>query len=1080
MIIPSPSPLFLPKIFRNNTSSPTNSIKLGVISSTEALNQFLSLLVVARKSTLLLHFFSQIPKNSVKINSKTCFLVANSLLKFQQFGHAREVFSLAEKEFNFVPNRGILDSIIQCICVKEEDPERAFCMLTQCVEEYGIFPSFTTFKTLVSKFTSFGNMQRAVEVLEVMRNDYFGYPIDDFVCSMIISGCCQIGKPELGLRFYEKIRKVNGFSANLVSYTAVIYALCQQNKIYEACGIVKAMEEKGIVLDEVLYSCLVSGFFKKGYLMEGLCKYRLMLDSGIVPDIVNYTNLIDGFCKEGYVEKTIGFLISMEKNGLKPNLITYSVILHGFCKRSKIAEAFCVVKRMEELGFALDEFVYATLIDGLCKARELDRVFNMLGEMESKGIKVGLVTYNTVINGLCKEGKTSKGDDLSRDFVGDNFTYSTLLHGYAKEMNVGGVLETRRRLEEANVCVDVITFNVLIKALFMVGLNEDACMFFKEMRDRGVIANFISYCTMIDNLCKLGMINKALEVFEDYRRTIPLSNPFCHHCIIRGLCKENMLDKAIEIFKELAEKKLVSDSSIHKKLIIAHFIEGEGNCVLKFIHAVDSLGNEILTKTCNDAVSYLCRNSSFTAALTTCVFMRRRSLSISSKSYYVLLKGLIRSNNRSITELLMCDYIKVEGCFGPRMTNIITLFLCNKNTEEAIKYLNGRNKRDIYVSVLTAVVKLLKKESNAHNALIFLLEAEEHGASMDVVLYSIIIDAFCNEGHLEKALDLCSRMKEKRIHPNIVVYNSIINGLCQHGCLTEAIRIFNALEQMHINPTVVTYSTLTGALSRDGFVEDAELYVNRMLQNGITPNVRIYNSLMHGYCSIGMMEKALQIFSGLEENGLKPDAFTVSALISGYSQKGDTQDAYGFYYECKKKGLSPDFLGFLGLTEGLVTKRRMKEALDILKDMLQSEKVVDILDRVSNEHNVESIANLLSLFCEQGSVHEAICVLSEVGSEVFTTWRSRDSSKTKRLKQLKKIGSLHTADEEKIHENVTLHEMVNVNMKYRMHDISNGTELSDCNFDNYHSIIASLCSKGDLKNANALVKTMIMDFAKRS
>jgi len=70
---------------------------------------------------------------------------------------------------------------------------------------------------------------------------------------------------------------------------------------------------------------------------------------------------------------------------------------------------------------------------------------------------MGSVTYNTVINGLCKAGKSSKADEISRGYFGDNFTYSTLLRGHTKDMDVDGVMETKRRLEEASICMDVVT-----------------------------------------------------------------------------------------------------------------------------------------------------------------------------------------------------------------------------------------------------------------------------------------------------------------------------------------------------------------------------------------------------------------------------------------------------------------------------------------------------------------------------------------------------------------------------------------------------------------------------------------------
>ncbi|ONK62759.1 uncharacterized protein A4U43_C07F7840 [Asparagus officinalis] len=1049
----------------------SNLVKLGITPSTKTLNLFLSFLLKSQKPNLLLHLFSQISSNSIKINSKTCSLVAQSLLELHQF-EAEEITSCAER-FNFVLKRGIWNSVIQCICVKEENPERAFSILSQCIENYGIFPSSATFRPLVLKFSSQGKMERAIEVLELMRSEKFGYTFDNVICSSVVSGFSRIGKPELGLKFYEEAEKANGFKPNLVTCTAIVDALRKKGRIDEARESVRRMEDKGVVLDAVLYSSLICGYFKKGISTEGLRTHRLMVEKGIAPDVVSYTNLIDGLCKEGSVEKVIGFLDAMEKNGMKPNLITYTILLQGFCMRGKLEEAFCVLKRMEEFGLVLDEFVFAIFIDGLCRKGDVDRVFSLLEEMERKGIKVGSVTYNTVINGLCKSGKTSKADEISRGYFGDNFTYSTLLQGYTKEKDVDGVMETKRRLEEAGICKDVVTFNVLIKALFMVGMIEDARVLFKEMPNMGVIANSVTYCTMIDGLCKKGEMEEALEVFQEYRRIFPLLDAASPVCIIRGLCKEHMMEMATEVFKEFAAKHLVSDSITYRNLIKAQFRAGNGEGVLKFIHAIDEVEPELLTSICNDALIFLCRKGSFTAALAACIFMRRKRLSVTSKSYYVLLKCLIRSGNKLITELVMCDCIKVNGPFEPRMINILSLYLCKKNVEEAVSFLADKNKKDVNVSVLTATVDALKKEGRSMDALNFLMDAQRNGAVIDVVVCSTVVDGLCKEGRIEKALDLCANMNSMGIHPNIVVCNSLINGLCQQGCLIEAFRFFDSLETNGLFPTNITYGTLIGVLSREGFMEDAEELFKKMILKGITPNTQIYNSLISGYSSFGLIEKSLKLLQELEESGLQADAFTISSVIRGYCQKGETQGAYGFFNEYKRRGFSPDLLGFLILVEGLFVKTRMKEARDVLRDMLQCEEVVDVIDRTGNEHQVDSLVSLLNLFCEQGRIQEAICVISEVGSEAFPSWRSRDTNRLKQIKQLQKIGSLDITTEEKVPNNGLCEISDKKDTNVGNYELLFEKSLP-YDYDASFSIIASLCSRGELQKANNAVKTMLL------
>ena len=55
-------------------------------------------------------------------------------------------------------------------------------------------------------------MERAIEVLELMRSEKIGHTFDSFICSSIFSGFCAIGKQELGLEFYEEVEKEMGLS----------------------------------------------------------------------------------------------------------------------------------------------------------------------------------------------------------------------------------------------------------------------------------------------------------------------------------------------------------------------------------------------------------------------------------------------------------------------------------------------------------------------------------------------------------------------------------------------------------------------------------------------------------------------------------------------------------------------------------------------------------------------------------------------------------------------------------------------------------------------------------------------------
>ncbi|PKA58554.1 Pentatricopeptide repeat-containing protein [Apostasia shenzhenica] len=1025
----------------SSTLSPQSLLKRCVRPSIRSLNIFLSFLLRKRKLSLLLETFAQISSNSIEIDSNTHFLVTHALLKSRRYEEA-EQFILPAEKYDFVVRKSLWDSLIRGMCVGGGKPERALNLLQECVRTQGISPSPFTFRSLVLALSSQGRMEWAIEVLEIMSSERFAYPIDNFICSSIISGFSRIGKSELALRFYEGVQKSQEFYPNLMTYTAVIDALCREDRIEEASSIVWKMKKDGIVLDEVVYTSWICGYLRKGVLMEGLRKHKLMEENGVMPDVVSYTALIDGLCKEGHVEKVIGLLKCMEKCGFKPNLITYTAIIQGFCRRGKIEEAFFVLRKMEELNIAADEFLYSVLIDGLCIEGSLSKVFVLLEEMERKGVKAGPTTCNTVVNGLCKAGKTCTADEISRKYCGDNFTYSTLMHGYLKENDAHGVIETKKRLEQAGIPFDVVTANTLLKAFFVVDMVDDAYSFFQEMPQKGLVADPITYCTMVDGYCKRGLISMALEIFEEYRRTSELLNDVCHNCMIIGLCKVGNIEMATELFQELCENNLISSSVTYRKLMTIQFKKGNGEGVLKFITRMEKSHPGILSSICNDAIFFLCQKGCLAAAFEAYILMKMKGLTVRSKAFYVLLKFLIKSGNRLIIELLMCDYIKSCGVFEPRIVKVISSYLCKKNIDEAIRFLSDKSKSSISLSILTLVVSTLKEQNRVNDALQFLREAEENGIIADGIVYSIIVDGFCREGDLEKALDLCATMRNKGFCPQIATYNSVIHCLCCQGCLIDAFRIFDSFERNNVFPTIVTYVTLIDALCREGFLHDAKQLLLRMSRKGIAPTTRIYNSLINGYCCFGFFEEGIGLFTDLERNSLKPDGFTISSIVYGYCLKSDMQGALNFYHKYRDQEISPDFLGFLNLIKGLSTKGRMEEARGIIRDMLQYEAAAVLINKAGDD-----VLPYLKFACEEGRIQEVINILTDLGSDYFPPrWCKEGNNNLKKVKNWHFIDRF-TADECK---NATIHE----------------------GFETYYSIVASLCSKGELQKANSLVKAV--------
>ncbi|VFQ77397.1 unnamed protein product [Cuscuta campestris] len=770
----------------------------------------------------------------------------------------------------------ILDSLVQGLCVTE--PEIPCSVLRYCLRIDGIMPSSSTIYLLLYRVCSLGMIDGAIQVLELMSDKRMKYPFDNFVCSFVICAFICFGKPELAVRFYDNAVNSGSLKPNVYTCTSVMSAYCRLGRISDVWSLVEVMGIDGLAPDVVFYSNWMYGYFREGRVQDALERYTKMVEGNITLDTVSYTILIDGFSKEGLVEKAVGFLYKMRKDGLNPNLVTYTAVLQGFCMKGKLDEAFSVLKLVENQGFQMDEFPYVILIDRVCREGDFHGAFELLGEMEKKGVKPGVVTYNAIINGLCKVGRTSDADDLSKGIVGDVITYSTLLHGYIREGNLMGILETRRRLEAADVCLDVVMCNVLIKGLFLMGLLEDARSVYEGMQDSGLEADVGTYSTMIYGYCKADRIDLALQIFDEFRT-------------------------------------------------------------------------------------------------------------------------------------------KYTSSASPNFDKF-------------------HKKGSVTVGFSGAVLKALTKYGKVIDAYRLITEAGNSLPAMDAVDYTIVIDGLCKGGQVLRALHLCDFAKSKGVTLSVVTYNCIINGLCHQGFLLDAFRLFDSLEKTNIYPSDITYGTLIATLSKVGLVQDCIMLLEKMLLKNIPVNIHIYNSIISGYIKLGEVQKAVELLRDVETNGFKPDEFTVSAVINGYSHKGDMEGALSFFAEFKDKNILPDYLGFMYLIRGLCAKGRMEESRSILREMLQSEHVSNILDRVDAGTEAESV---------QKRLNEPYARKALESIEFKNNVLERKSCSE---------GELETD-----FENDSRSDRSNI--------------FHPENFDAYYSLIALHCSKGELSKANVLAKCIM-------
>uniref|UniRef100_A0A7N0TT77 Pentatricopeptide repeat-containing protein n=1 Tax=Kalanchoe fedtschenkoi TaxID=63787 RepID=A0A7N0TT77_KALFE len=790
-----------------------------------------------------------------------------------------------------------------------------------------------------------------------------------------------------------------------------------------------------------------------------LLKLCLHNNSGMMPSSSIFSELLLCFCSRGDMSRAVEVLELMmthENVGYSLDNFVSSFIIASFCHTGKPELAVGFFQKTQSHGSLRPNLVtYTALVNAYCLLGRVDDVGNLFSKMESEGIAFDVVFYTSWMAGYLKQGFLHVAISKYRQMVEggiepDEVCYTMLIDGFSKGGNVEKAVGLLHRMKKDGLEPNLLTYTSIISAFCKKGKFEEALFTYKIVKALGLAVDEVAFSTLINGACKLGKFDEAYVILNDFRKS-SLSSVECYQCIILGLCRNGMASVAIDLFIEINEKGLVFDIGTYMILVKAALREQGAAGVFNLVHMIENLPSELFGLICKETIILLCKRGIIDTAFDLYIMMASKGFVTSSRVYYSILKGLLTEGKQRVTHLLLNKFIKEHGLTNVLVTQTVVRFLCIKNIEYALRFLQSM-KDETGVTFPTTALTKLHQEGRALDAYNLVKGVENKLAIRNVVDFSILVNGLCKEGLIYIALDLCCFLKKYGIVPSIVTYNSIIHGLCHQGCFVEAFRLFDSFERLNLVPTVVTYSILIDALCKEGRLVKAEWLLGRMVVDGLMANTRTFNSLIDGYCKFGNFEKALELLYNFQSKGLKPDQFTISAVINGFILKGDVQGALDFFFEIKRKGDSPDFLGFLYLIRGLSTKGRMEEARGILKEMLQTKSVLVSINRVDAEIDTESIGSFLVDLCDRGSIKEAVTILDEVGRMLFPV------GGTYKQKMFRKgaTGNL----------NVTSSGPNIVGKHSHSHY-----------FNHFYPEIASYCLEGELQNANSLVKQMLQQFS---
>ncbi|PSS04027.1 Pentatricopeptide repeat-containing protein [Actinidia chinensis var. chinensis] len=340
-----------------------------------------------------------------------------------------------------------------------------------------------------------------------------------------------------------------------------------------------------------------------------------------------------------------------------------------------------------------------------------------------EGCLVGVKAFKVVLNLCRKANLADEGLWVLRKMkemncMPDTPAYNVVIGLFCEKSDMNVAAELMREMGSVNLYPDMITYIAMIKGFCNAGRLEDACALFKVMKGHGCSPNVVAYSILLEGFCRFGSLERALDLLREMEKE-------------GGDCSPNVVTYTSVMQAFCAKSRTME--ALH---------------ILDRMEASGCSPNRVTIRT---LIEGLCREGH-------------------TEEAYKLINKVIAGGSVSDGE-----------CYSSLVLSLLRI----KKLEEAEKLfrwmLASAVKPDGLAS--STMIKGLCLEGRVFDGFCLHCELEELGflSSIDLDIYSILLDGLCQESCMAEAAKLARLMVERRIALKAPYVDNIVEYLKNSG-----------------------------------------------------------------------------------------------------------------------------------------------------------------------------------------------------------------------------------------------------------------------------------------------------------
>lgn len=268
-----------------------------------------------------------------------------------------------------------------------------------------------------------------------------------------------------------------------------------------------------------------------------------------------YHSLLLVYSRRADTQGIISCFIDLRENyGFEPGIRAWNIVVATFARVGDIDGALTYFRQLRDAGVRPGSTTYFSLMSMYAKRGDRDAVDELYRQAEAEGISPTMGMIETIVltyvnNGALQEAETLVEQALQMNLTGlRTFMWSVLLNAHALRRNVQEVSRLHKRMQEAGVPSNEMTYAALMTSLTVAGFPNAARKIMDTVMPRTQIKRTaLHYAIVMGGYLSSNEPGEIFKLYKDMLRRNINPNMSTQNVLLRAAASVDKTDRSADV-----------------------------------------------------------------------------------------------------------------------------------------------------------------------------------------------------------------------------------------------------------------------------------------------------------------------------------------------------------------------------------------------------------------------------------------------------------------------------------------------------------------------------------------------------